>query len=396
MGFVWDWDSTVGTVSPGHAELQRLFRTFVDEHLAPNIDEWEEKGSFPEDLHVRAYEAGVYGAGWPAEYGGQPPTEMDIWHRFVVSDELGRLCAGGLVASLFTSGIALPPLLMLGNEVQKDKYARDIITAKKLASLAITEPSGGSDVAGLQTTARREGDRYIVNGSKTFISGAMRAHYLTTAVRTGELGGNAISLLMIHRDYPGVKLTRLPTQGWHSSTTTTIAFEDVSVPVENLLGQENEGFLPIMLNFNNERYGMAVSANRMSRCCLEDAIAYARKRKTFGKPLISHQVIRHKCAEMARHILATHGMLMTISKSIYDGLDAVEASGHLALAKVQATRTLEFCAREASQVLGGKSYLRGQGPGSRIERCYREVRVYAIGGGSEEVMLELFSRQAKL
>lgn len=391
----WDWDSAAESKSPGHAEFRRTVRRFVDDELLPNVDAWEEVGEFPRDLHGRAYAAGVHGAGWPAEFGGTAPTPLDPWHRFIMNDELGRACAGGILASLFTHGISLPPILACGTDEQKLCYAPDIISGERLCSLAITEPSGGSDVAGLKTSAVRDGDAYIVDGVKTFISGGMRADYFTVGVRTGGKGLGGISLLMIHRDYPGVKTTRMLTQGWNCSTTTTVAFENVRVPIANLLGQENAGFLPIMLNFNNERHSMAVAACRMSRCCLEDAIRYARVRKTFGRALIQHQVIRHKIAEMARHVLATHAFTAHITTLFDSDLDAASLGGQVALAKVQATRTLEFCAREASQILGGRSYVRG-GVGGRIERCYREVRVYAIGGGSEEIMLELAVNMAKL
>jgi len=389
----WDWDEDLAGRSPSHAELQRMVRRFVDDELLPKIAEWEEAGGFPRDLHERAYAAGVYGCGWPAEYGGTGPP-FDIWHRFIWGDEIARVCAGGLLASLFTMGISLPPILALGTEAQKERYARDIIVGRKTCSLAITEPGGGSDVAGMQTVARREGDHYVIDGVKTFISGGMNADYFTVGARTGGKGLGGISLFVVHRDFPGVKTTRLPTQGWLCSTTTSVAFDGVRVPAEHLLGAENAGFLPIMHNFNSERFAMAVSACRMARCCLEDAIRYARVRKTFGRPLIGHQVIRHKMAEMARHILATHGILTNITHSLHEGGDIVRASGRMALAKVQATRTLEFCAREASQVLGGKAYIRGTGPGERIERCYREVRVYAIGAAKRSCSSSRRARQS--
>lgn len=392
----WDWDKELSSISPSHAQLQQLLRNFVDTELMPNIAEWEEQGGFPRDLHNRAYAAGVYGIGQPAEYGGTPPTNPDMWHRFIVHDELGRLCAGGLTASLFTMSISLPPILALGTLAQKEKYAREIITAQKTCSLAITEPSGGSDVAAMSTQAVQQGDVYVLDGVKTFISGGINADYFTVAARTSDNGLKGISLFLVPKELPGVTTTRLKTQGWNSSTTTTIAFDGVKVPVGNMLGEKNKGFLPIMLNFNSERFGMAIGACRMARCCLEDALRYARVRKTFGKPLMAHQVVRHKIMEMARNVLATYGFMNTITHSLIRGADAGKAAGWLALAKVQATKTFEFCAREASQILGGKSYLRGDGPGGRIERCYREVRVFAIGGGSEEIMLELASRQAKL
>ena len=186
---------------------------------------------------------------------------------------------------------------------------------------------------------------------------------------------------------------RLKTQGWHSSTTTVVSFNDSRVPAVNLLGAEGEGFLPIMNNFNNERFAMSVAATRMSRICLEDAIAYGKTRKTFGKPLMKHQVLRHKAMDMARAILAAHALNMEVCRVRAAG--SANVHGITALQKVQATRTLELCAREASQVIGGRAYLR-EGPGARIERIYREVRVYAIGGGSEEVMTDLAGRMAKL
>ncbi|CAJ1335716.1 unnamed protein product [Effrenium voratum] len=389
----WDWDAKLAQKSQGHAEFQKKMKSFIDTELLPNIADWEEAGDFPAELPQLAYKAGVFACGLPEEHGGYGPA-MDAWHKFIYDDELGRVCAGGLWASLLTHGISLPPILALGNEAQKKRYVKDIVTGQKRCSLAITEPNAGSDVAGMQTTARREKDVFVVNGQKTFISGGMHADYFTTGVRTGAAGLGGISLLMIHREMPGVQTTRLKTQGWGCSSTTSVAFNDVRVPVENLLGQENQGFLPIMLNFNNERMSMAVTACRMSRCCLEDAIRYARVRKTFGKPLVSHQVIRHKLAEMARHVLANHGFLCNVAQAMEQ--DQASIGGQVALAKVQSTRTLEFCAREASQVLGGRSYLRGAHGGGRIERCYREVRVYAIGGGSEEIMLELAGRMAKL
>lgn len=387
-------------MTDSHVEFQTKVRAFVDSELIPNIADWEEQGEFPRSVHESAYAAGVYGALWPAAYGGTSPTleEADMYHYFTLFDELGRTCAAGVWASLLTHGIALPPILAAGNEQQKSLVARDIITGTKKACLAITEPQGGSDVANVQTVARRtaEGDAFVVNGQKTFISGGMNADYFVTAVRTGDSGSGGVSLLLIDRHTPGLKTTRLKTQGWHCSTTTTVAFDNVCVPASNLLGKEGEGFLYVMRNFNNERFAMAVQSCRMARCCLEDALRYARLRKTFGKRLADHQVIRHKIMDCGRLIMSTHGMFLPIMaqrKSLSD--DADDLAGAVALCKVQATKTFEVVARECSQIFGGKAYLR-TGPGSQVERCYREVRVMAVGGGSEEIMLDLASRQAKL
>lgn len=253
-------------------------------------------------------------------------------------------------------------------------------------------------MANICTTAiRDQAGSFVVNGNKTFISGGMNADYFTTAVRTdpASTGYAGISLILVERTMPGVKTTRLRTQGWNCSTTTAVAFDDVKVPVENLIGEEGMGFVAIMLNFNNERFSMAVTANRMARCCLEEAIKYASQRETFGKKLVKHQVIRHKLMECARHILATNAMIMSICGQRQSGVPDTKIGGLVALCKVQATKTMEFVARETFQVFGGKAYLRG-GVGGTVERVYREVRVYAIGGGSEEIMLDLASRQARL
>jgi len=371
----------------------------MDAEIIPFVEDWEEHGELPEHLAASAYRAGVYGAGFPKEFGGTGPEPFDIFHAVIMNDELGRACAGGLNASLFTHGIGLPPLLNVGSPAQQRRWAPDIIAGKKKICLAITEPTGGSDVANIRTTAVRNADdsAYLVSGNKTFISGGMNADYFTTAVRTDpdSMGITGISLLLIEKDSPGLKLTRIKTQGWHCSTTTSIAFDSVPVPVEHLLGTEGAGFMAIMLNFNNERLAMAVTANRMARCCLEDAVAYATSRHTFGKPLAKHQVIRHKLMECARMIMATHALVSNLCQQKHCGIDDLALAGAFALAKVQATKTMEFVARETFQVFGGRAYVRG-GKGGNVERVYREVRVYAIGGGSEEIMLDLASRQARL
>eukprot|EP00929_Paragymnodinium_shiwhaense_P037071 TRINITY_DN19816_c0_g1_i1.p1 TRINITY_DN19816_c0_g1~~TRINITY_DN19816_c0_g1_i1.p1 ORF type:complete len:434 (-),score=118.80 TRINITY_DN19816_c0_g1_i1:282-1517(-) len=399
----WDWDSLQGipgAFTDGHRAFQAKCRQFVEADLMPHIADFEETGTFPKELHEKSYKAGMYGAMWPKEFGGTTPTseEADMFHYFIFYDELARACASGLYASLMTHGIGLPPIIMLGSEKQKEQYVRDIVSGKRKVCLAVTEPGGGSDVANVQTTAALDasGEFYVVNGQKTFISGGMNADFFTTGVRTSNDGMKGISALLIERERPGLKTTRLRTQGWHSSTTTLVSFDDVKVPVANLLGKEGEGFKAIMRNFNNERLGLAITANRQARVCLEDSVKYARLRKTFGKPLIQHQVIRHKLMECGRQIMATHAFLLTIcaQKKCPDE-QADHLSGSIALAKVQATKALEFVARECSQVFGGKSYLRS-GPGANVERTYREVRVLAIGGGSEEILLDLASRQAKL
>jgi acyl-CoA dehydrogenase len=254
-------------------------------------------------------------------------------------------------------------------------------------ALGITEPGGGSDVAQLATTAVRDGDHYVVNGSKTYITGGMRADWVSTAVRTGGEGGRGVSMLLIPTDSEGFSRTQLDKkQGWWASDTATLYFDNVRVPVANLIGEENQGFLVIMTNFNSERMAMAASMEALGRVCLEEAVEWARERKTFGKRLADHQVIRHKIAQMKQRLNATQAYI----RICYETIEAGAGNpADIALLKVQASETMEFCAREAMQILGGIGYMRG----SRVERIYREVRVNAIGGGSEEIMRDLAARQ---
>ncbi|WP_444897606.1 acyl-CoA dehydrogenase family protein [Microbulbifer sp. SSSA005] len=368
----------------GHQEWRTQLRRFVDREITPYITQWDEDGQLPAELWKKAAEVGLLQMSYPENYGG---IETDVFHMIVAAEELARPGAGGLYASLMVHGIALPPLLHYGSEALKDQVIPSVLRGEKHISLAITEPGAGSDVANLQCRAERDGDDYIVTGEKTYITGGMRANWFTTAVRTGEEGFGGISLLLIPANAEGVSRQLLDKkQGWWCSDTASIFFEQVRVPASNLIGGENQGFLPIVHNFNRERLGIAASCVEFSRVCLQDAIEWAQERQTFGKPLANHQVIRHKFAQMLQRINATQAYLDLCAWAEQQHQLKV---ADIALLKVQATETLEFCAREAMQVLGGAGYMRG----CRVERIYREVRVNAIGGGSEEIMRDLASRQ---
>ena len=368
-----------------HEAVAQSVRRFVEREIAPNIASWETEGELPRSLHVAAAQAGILGLGYPEEYGGHSDG-FDIFHGLTQTEELCRVGAGGLGASLMTHGIGLPPILALGSAELKQRIAPGVLAGKTLIALGITEPSGGSDVANLKTRAIAQGDHYVVNGSKTFITTGMRADYLTTAVRTGGAGAGGVSLLLIPMNAPGVSRTRLDKMGWRCSDTATIHFDDVAVPKENLIGAENAGFIGIMRNFNRERLGMAMGCCGFARVCLDEAVAWAQQRETFGKALVKHQSIRIKLADMARQIAATQAWVDLCAWQVQNSSDQ---PSDFALLKVQATQMLERVARDAAQVLGGASYLTG----SMVERIYREVRVNAIGGGSEEIMLDLAGRQ---
>jgi acyl-CoA dehydrogenase len=380
-----EWRARSPYYDETHEALAMSVRRFVEREIAPHIDRWEAEGELPRALHIKAAEAGILGLRYPEEYGGHSEG-FDIFHGLAQTEELARVGAGGLTASLMTHGIGLPPILALGSEEMKLRIATPVLAGEKIIALGITEPSGGSDVANLKTKAVKDGDHYVVNGSKMFITSGMRADYMTTAVRTGGAGAAGVSLLLIEMDRPGVTRTRLDKMGWRCSDTAAIYLEDVKVPAANLIGTENGGFIGIVRNFNSERLGMAMGCCAYARVCLEEAVAWAQQRETFGKPLVKHQSIRIKLANMARQINATQAWVDQCAWQVQAGRDQ---PADFAMLKVQATQMLEAVARDAAQVLGGASYITG----SKVERIYREVRVNAIGGGSEEIMLDLAGRQ---
>lgn len=380
-----EWRARSPYYDESHEAVAQSVRRFVDREIMPNIDAWEDARELPRELQKKAADAGILGLGYPEEYGGHSEG-FDIFHSLTQSEELARPGAGGLGASLMTHGIGLPPILRLGSEEMKRRVAPEVLSGDKIIALAITEPSGGSDVAQLKTRAERVGNKYVVNGSKMFITSGMRADYYTVAVRTGGPGMGGISLMLIEKGMPGFTQTPLEKMGWHCSDTAALYFDNVEVPPENMIGPENAGFMGIMQNFNGERLGMAHGCCAHARVCLAEAVEWATTRETFGKRLAQHQSIRIKLADMARQIEATQAW---VDLCAWQNREGKAKPADFAMLKVQATRMLESVAREAAQVLGGASYLKG----SKVERIYREVRVNAIGGGSEEIMLDLAGRQ---
>ena len=371
--------------TPEHAAFRDTARRFVAKEIEPFAAEWDEAGEFPRELYKKASAVGVLQLGFPEEYGGVP---CDRFYRLIWAQELARAGAGGISASLNSHSIGAPPIARFGSEAMKRRVLPPILAGEKISALAITEPSAGSDVANIKTTARRDGDHYVVRGEKTFITSGMRADFYSVAVRTGGPGMGGISLLLIERDTPGFTRTLLKKMGWWASDTATLYFDDARVPVENLIGPEDGGFKVIMANFNDERLGMAYGANGFARVAYEEALAYARLRETFGRPLIANQVIRHKLVDMAQRVAATQAMIELTAWRVDRGDYVVP---ELCMLKNQATQTLAFCASEAVQILGGAGFMRG----SKVERIYREVKVNAIGGGAEEIMKDLAARQLR-
>ncbi|KAL4884948.1 acyl-CoA dehydrogenase/oxidase [Aspergillus karnatakaensis] len=366
-----------------HRRLQREVRHYIDTEVIPFCHEWEQQGFIPDEVYRRHAELGYVAAtpfplptsniGSQRLPGGVLPTEWDGFHDLVLIDEIARC----------------------GYLGQKARFLPGMLSGETRFCLGVTEPDAGSDVAGLTTTAGRKGDVYIVNGAKKWITNSIFANYCTAAVRTGGDGVGGISALVMPLKQRGVTCRKIEDSGVHASGSTYIGFDDVEVPVANLLGEENKGFPIIMSNFNHERLWLACTSLRLARVCIEDAYRHAITRETFGKKLIGNQVIRAKLSEMGRLVDSAYGWMEQLvymaESSNKHGTD-LTMGGLFANLKVLAGRTLERVNREAQQVLGGLGYSKN-GRGARIEQIGRDLRVMVVGGGSEEILSELAVNQ---
>ena len=382
------------------ADLTAMLRRFAREELAPHIDAWEQAGEIPRELYPRAAALGLLGMGYPEALGGTPAS----WAmRNAVAQTLARHAAsGGLQASLFSLNIGLPPLLRHGSAALQQRVVPPVLRGEKIAALAITEPGGGSDVAALSTRAHRDGEHWVISGEKIFITSGMRADWITMAVRTGAPGDEAagasrqgaggISMLLVPGDAPGLTRSRLDKMGWLCSDTAHLRLDQVRVPLDHLIGEQGGGFRIIMSNFNGERLGMSAMALGFAQACFDEALDWARARKTFGAPLVSHQVVRHKLVDMQMRIASTQAWLDAVTARADAGDDSGDWVAQVCLLKNHATQTLQFCADQGVQILGGMGFMRG----TACERIYREVKVLTIGGGTEEIMKELAARQLGL
>ena len=369
--------------SDEHQILRQTVRTFVNKQIIPYIDEWEEAGEFPRELYKTTGDLGFLGVGYPEELGGAPG---DIFFTIIVIEELMRAGSGGLVAGLFSLGIALPPIVHKGTTNQKNRFVKPVLAGERIAALGITEPGGGSDVAGLKTTAVRDGDFFIVNGSKTFITSGARADQLTCAVRTGGEGAHGISFLVIESDTPGYSTgEKLKKTGWCASDTAEIFFDDCRVPAENLIGNENEGFYSIMENFQSERLMVCIFANMTAQLALEESLKYVDERKSFGKTLAGFQVTRHKLADMATLVEVSREFTYRIAAKMDSGENQVK---EISMAKNFACSVSDKVTYDAVQIFGGYGYMKGY----MVERLYRDNRILSIGGGTTEIMKEIISK----
>ncbi len=377
------------------AEIDALadsVRRFTLERIAPRVAEWEAAGELPRSLHAEAAALGLLGLGYPEELGGTPAAYALRNAMAVAMSRHGA--SGGVMAGLFSHNIALPPLLRHGSAELQREVIPPVLRGERIAALAITEPDAGSDVAALRTRARLDGGDWVIDGEKVFITSGMRADWITVAVRTGEpgtRGAGGISMIVVPGDAKGLARTRLDKMGWHASDTAHLRFDGVRVPARYLVGEEGTGFRMIMGNFNGERLAMSAMALGFAQACHDEALDWARERKTFGTALVDKQVIRHKLMDMRMRIHATEAWLAAVTAMADAGrLEAdSECVAQVCLLKNQATQAMQFCADQAVQVLGGMGYMRG----TKCERIYREVKVMMIGGGAEEIMKDLAARQ---
>ncbi|MCG8919301.1 acyl-CoA dehydrogenase family protein [Actinokineospora sp. PR83] len=366
-------------------ELRATVRGFTTSEVLPHLDDWERAGELPRSLHKSAAALGLLGIAFPEAVGGEGGSLVDA---MVVVEEMHYAGAsGGLIASLLTCGIAVPHLAAAADPEQVGRWVRPTLAGDLIGSLAITEPDGGSDVAGIRTTAVRDGDHFVVNGAKTYITSGVRADFVTTAVRTGGPGAHGVSLLVVEKGTPGFAVSRkLEKMGWHCSDTAELSYVDCRVPVSNLVGAENTGFVQIAQNFVAERLTLAVQAYATAQRALDLSLEWCRLRSTFGRPLISRQAVQNTLTEMARRIDVARVYARDVALRHLAGEDVI---AEVCFAKNTAVEAGEWVVREAVQLFGGLGYMRE----SEVERHYRDIRILGIGGGTDEIMTMLAGRR---
>jgi acyl-CoA dehydrogenase len=371
--------------TPERDALRKTVRDFAEREILPNVDEWEQTCDLPRELHRKAGEAGLLGANFPEAVGGGGGDGVDA---VIICEEMHQAGApGGVFASLFTCGIAVPHMIASADRRLIDTYVRPTLSGDKIGSLAITEPGGGSDVGHLRTKAVRDGDDYVINGAKTYITSGVRADYVVTAARTGGPGAAGVSLIVVDKGTPGFEVTRkLEKMGWRSSDTAELSYTDVRVPSANLIGQENSGFLQIAAAFVSERVGLAAQAYASGQRCLDLTVEWCRNRETFGRPLISRQSVQNTLSEMARRV----DVARVYTRHLVERQLAGDANliTEVCFAKNTAVEAGEWVANAAVQLFGGMGYMAE----SEIERQYRDMRILGIGGGTTEILTSLAAK----
>jgi acyl-CoA dehydrogenase len=370
--------------TPERQILRESCERFVQREITPHLARWELAGEVPRELHKSAAAAGLLAVGAPEDVGGEGGDLVDATVVTEAFIEAGA--SSGLMAALFTHGIALPHLISAGDGELIERFVRPTLAGELIGALAVTEPDGGSDVAALRTTARRDGDHFVVNGAKSFITSGVRADFITTAVRTGGPGHAGISLLVIERGTPGFEVSdKLDKMGWLCSDTAELSFVDARVPARNLVGAENGGFALLMRHFVGERLGLATHAYSVAQRALDLTLSFVRQRETFGRPLISRQVVQHRLVRMRQQIELSRTYTRDAVLRRAAGEQPVAQA---CLAKNAAVAACDWVVDQAVQLHGGMGYLLGV----EVERHYRDARILGIGGGATEVLTDLAAK----
>ncbi|MEW5738072.1 MAG: acyl-CoA dehydrogenase family protein [Myxococcota bacterium] len=381
--------SGFGTFTEEHEAFRQTVRTFIEREVKPHVVKWEEAEEFPRELYFKAAELGLFGLKYEEAWGG---TNAGFLYEAVATEELSKCGSGGVAAGLGAQmTIATGPIHSFGTDAQKRRFLAPAIKGEKIGAFAVTEPGAGSDVAGLRTVARRDGDHYVLNGAKTYITSGVRADYVIVAVKTDTSKGHkGLSMIIVEKGTPGFSVAKkLKKLGWRASDTAELVFEDCRVPRENLLGPEGNGFAQIMGNFQWERLSLALGAIGAAEDILQNVTAYVRERQAFGQAVAKFQVVKHRLADMATELEAARQLTYHALRLHAAGEWAL---GQTAMAKKLAT---EMCCRLADQSLqlhGGAGYMME----FDIQRHWRDARLGPIGGGTSEIMNEIIAKSLGL
>lgn len=367
-----------------HDFFRKSFQDFLKKEVVPHIEKWEKTGSIDRFIWKKMGEMGYFGINYPEAYGG---LDLDLFYTVIFLEELQKINSGGFAAAMWAHAyLAMTHLNKEGNHEQKEKYLAPSVTGDMIGCLCISEPFGGSDVGGMRTTAVKNGDRYIINGSKTFITNGVYSDYLIVAAKTKpELGNKGISIFVIDRETEGLSATKLDKLGWRASDTGEIAFDNVEIPVENLMGEENKGFGYIMQHFALERLIMGINAHARSEWALEYTIQYMKDRIAFGKPISKFQALRHKVAELLAEVEVSKSFNYQTTKRLDQGEYVVKEA---TMSKLVSTRVADDVAYECLQLLGGYGYMEEY----PMARLLRDSRLGPIGGGTSEILREIIAK----
>ena len=367
-----------------HEAFRQSFKEFLQKEVVPHIDKWEKSGAIDRFIWKKFGKMGYFGLNSPEEYGG---LDLDLFYTVIFLEELQKINSGGFAAAMWAHVyLAMTHVNKEGDDRIKRKYLTPSIDGDKIGCLCITEPFGGSDVAGMRTTAVKKGDTYIINGSKTFITNGVYSDYLVVAAKTDpELGGKGISIFIMDRDAKGISSTKLDKLGWRASDTAEIAFDNVEVPAENLMGEEGKGFPYIMQHFALERLVMGINAHARAEYALEYAIQYMSERQAFGKSIDTFQALRHSVAEMASEVEVAKEFNYSVAKRLNGGHYVVKEAS---MAKLFATKMADKVIYDCLQLLGGYGYMEDY----PMARLLRDSRLGPIGGGTSEILKEIIAK----